>query len=166
MARHDSVPAVGVRQATAADAPAISAILHEAFSEYRRLYTDAGFAATAISAEHMQQRLTEGPVWVALVGDTMVGTAAVLEKGPDWYIRGMAVIPAARGHHIGEILLVRIEERAQENHVRRLFLSTTPFLHRAIRLYEKCGFRPTDDGPQDLFGTPLLVMEKLLIPAD
>jgi len=166
MTKDDSIPAVRVRKATATDAAAIAAILHEAFSEYRPLYTDAGFAATAISAEQVEQRLSEGPVWVALLGNAMVGTAAVVEKGSDWYIRGMAVIPAARGRHIGEILLTAIETLAQENNARRLFLSTTPFLDRAIRLYEKSGFRQTDEGPHDLFGTPLLVMEKLLIPAD
>ncbi len=41
-----------------------------------------------------------------------------------------------------------------------MFLSTTPFLHSAIRLYERFGYRRTDDGMNDLFGTPLFTMEK------
>jgi hypothetical protein len=36
----------------------------------------------------------------------------------------------------------------------------TPFLNTAIRLYEAFGFRRMNDGPHDLFGTPLFTMEK------
>jgi hypothetical protein len=41
-------------------------------------------------------------------------------------------------------------------------LGTTPFLSRAIRLYENLGFKRSDDGPLDLYGTPLFSMIKSL----
>jgi len=41
-------------------------------------------------------------------------------------------------------------------------LSTTPFLHPAIALYERCGFARTGEGPVDLAGTPLFTMTKAL----
>jgi hypothetical protein len=44
----------------------------------------------------------------------------------------------------------------------RLLLSTTPFLDRAIRLYEKFGFRRNGEPPHDLFGTPLITMDKII----
>ena len=74
----------------------------------------------------------------------------------------MAVLPTARGQRIGELLLVHVEQFAVSKGFRRLFLSTTPFLDRALRLYEKFGFRRTDEGPNDLFGTPLFTMEKAI----
>jgi ribosomal protein S18 acetylase RimI-like enzyme len=43
-----------------------------------------------------------------------------------------------------------------------MLLSTAPFLDRAIRLYERFGFRRTNEGPHDLFGTPLFSMEKVI----
>jgi ribosomal protein S18 acetylase RimI-like enzyme len=43
---------------------------------------------------------------------------------------------------------------------KRMFLSTTPFLGSAIALYERLGFTRINDGPHDLYGTPLLTMEK------
>ena len=155
-----------VRLATADDAVAISSVLHEAFREYRPRYTDAGFAATALSPELVQARIAEGPVWVVIRDNTVVATAAAIVKGPDLYIRGMAVLPSARGFRIGESLLRTIETLAEREGYRRLFLSTTPFLDRAIRLYKKFGFERTDEGLHDLFGTPLFTMEKTLVRQD
>src|SRR5579884_984035 len=155
-----------LRLATADDAAAISSVLHEAFREYRRLYTDAGFAATALSPELVQARIAEGPVWVVIRHNMVVATAAAVVKGPDLYIRGMAVLPSARGFRVGESLLATIETFAEREGYRRLFLSTTPFLDRAIRLYKKFGFERTDEGVHDLFGTPLFTMEKTLVRQD
>jgi N-acetylglutamate synthase-like GNAT family acetyltransferase len=107
-------------------------------------------------------RAKEGPLWVALHDGRMVGTASVISKGDSLYIRGMAVTPIARRKSIGNHLLSHIEDFARANSVSRLFLSTTPFLDRAIRLYEKFGFHRTDEGPHELFGTPLFTMEKIL----
>lgn len=164
---HSAQPGdVYIRLATTDDAVGISSVLHEAFKNYRPLYTEGGFAATALSPEQVQTRIAEGPVWVVIRHNTIVGTAAVTVKGSDLYIRGMAVLPTARGLGIGESLLREIETVALGNGYRRLFLSTTPFLDRAIRLYENFGFARTDEGPHDLFGTPLFTMEKTLVRRD
>jgi putative acetyltransferase len=151
---------VQVRLAEPADAPSISALLYESFVEFKHLYTEGGFAATTPPTEQILVRMGEGPVWVALVDDAIVATVSVVPKGESLYVRGMAVLPAARGNRIGELLSDRLEIYAAEHNFTRLFLSTTPFLDRAIRLYEKCGFRRTGEGPYDLFGTALFTMEK------
>jgi ribosomal protein S18 acetylase RimI-like enzyme len=74
----------------------------------------------------------------------------------------MAVLPSARGQRIGELLLGHIQTLAISQGFKRLLLSTTPFLTRAIQLYERSGFQKTDEGPHDLFGTPLFTMVKNL----
>ena len=74
----------------------------------------------------------------------------------------MAIAPDARGHGLGAQLLELVERFARRHGMTRLFLSTTPFLDDAIRLYERHGFRRTIEGPQTLFGTPLFTMEKPL----
>jgi hypothetical protein len=56
----------------------------------------------------------------------------------------------------------QVESYAAEHGYGRLFLSTTPFLDGAIALYESTGFRRTNEGPHDLYGTPLFTMEKRL----
>ena len=154
--------AVQLRLAQPADAAGIASVLLAAFEEFRPLYTEGGFAATTPAAEEIIERLQEGPIWVALHGAVIAGTVSMVLKGSELYVRGMAVLPAARGHTIGQALLVETERYASTHSCRRMFLSTTPFLSRAIRLYEKFGFRRTGEGPHELFGTPLFTMEKLL----
>ena len=85
-------------------------------------------------------------------------SAVVKQEG--LYIRGMAIVPNARGKRIGVTLLQQAESFGLERGIRRLFLSTTPFLFRAISLYENYGFTKSPSGPHDLCGTPLFTMEK------
>jgi ribosomal protein S18 acetylase RimI-like enzyme len=157
-----SATPVVVRPAVADDAPAIAAVLLESFLEFKSLYTEGGFAATTPGAEQVLVRMREGPVWVALREGVVMGTVAAVLKDDSVYVRGMAVLPAARGSGAGTALLQHVERWSVGERCGRLFLSTTPFLNAAIRLYERFGFRPTDDGLHDLFGTRLFTMEKFL----
>lgn len=153
-----------IRCAGSDDARKIASVLYESFAEFKALYTDQGFAATALGAEQVLARMREGPVWVALLETEVVGTAAAVIKSGSVYIRGMAVRPAARGSGAGTRLLQQVESWATAQGCSRLFLSTTPFLTSAIRLYERFGFRRSDDDLYDLFGTPLFNMEKTIPP--
>ena len=153
---------VDVRLATPDDAPVIAALLHQSFVEFKSLYTEGGFAATALGAEQVLARMREGPVWLALRKGKAIGTVAAVVKDQSVYIRGMAVLPAARGFGAGAKLLQQVENWACAEGYARLFLSTTPFLSSAIRLYERFGFRRMDGNPHDLFGTPLFGMQKTL----
>lgn len=145
-----------------ADATAIAKVLHESFVEYEALYTRAGFAATALSAEQILARMREGPVWLASREDRVLGTVAAVIKGQSAYMRGMAVLPGVRGLGVGVRLLEQVEHWAASQGCGRIFLSTTPFLEAAIELYERFGFRRSDEGANNLYGTPLFTMEKEL----
>lgn len=151
-----------IRLAIMDDAPSISRVLLQSFIEYKSEYTPEGFAATTPTVEQIKQRLTEGPVWVALLEGTVVATVSAVLQGESLYARGMAALPSARGHRIGKLLMDSVKDFASAHECKRLFLSTTPFLSRAIALYERLGFVRTAEGPHDLFGTPLFTMEKML----
>jgi GNAT superfamily N-acetyltransferase len=153
---------VQVRRATVEDCAAIADVLYQSFVEFKPLYTDGGFAATTPGTVQIQARMREGPVWVSLSEGVIVGTVAAVREGASAYIRSMAVLPATRGSGVGSRLLEQVEHWAADEGLARLFLSTTPFLDSAIRLYERSGFRQTEDGPHDLLGTPLFTMEKLI----
>ncbi len=151
-----------VRAATLAEAGAIAALLRQAFLAYEPLYTPAAFAATTPTADQIRQRWYEGPVWVALLAPELVGTVAAAPQAQGLYLRSMAVHPQARGQGSGQALLAHVEGYATAHGFKRMYLSTTPFLADAIRLYERCGFARSNDGPFDLCGTPRFTMEKLL----
>jgi GNAT superfamily N-acetyltransferase len=153
-------PEIQIRLAEPHDASAIAKVLYESFVEYQALYTREGFVATTPNADQILDRLREGPVWLALRDRRALGTGAAIMKGHSLYMRGMAVLPCSRGLGIGARLLEQVERWASSRDCGLLFLSTTPFLSAAIRLYEGCGFRRSNEGPRDLFGTPLFTMVK------
>jgi N-acetylglutamate synthase-like GNAT family acetyltransferase len=159
-------PGVRIRRAFLEDASAIASVLYESFAEYESSYTPEGFAVTVSNPEQVRERIKEELVWLALKDEKIVGTVGAVPKAGALYVRSMAVIPAGRGSGIGRKLLERVEEFAAERGFKRMFLSTTPFLARAIRLYERFGFRRSDEGPHDLFGTPLFTMMKSSGPSD
>jgi len=157
---------IQIRLATRADAEAIARVLAKSFVEYQLRYSAEGFTATVLNPTQIETRMTEGPIWVAFENDVILGTVSVVLKPEGLYIRGMAVDPIARGKCIGRKLLDCAEEFAVENGCERLFLSTTPFLSRAIKLYERYGFQRSSAGPDNLFGTPLFTMTRSLRTAD
>jgi len=147
-----------IRRARSADAPAIASVLRESFAEFRPQYTPEAFAATTPSSEGVLARLREGPVWLAEEEGVIVGTIAAVVESEGLHIRGMAVRPTSRGRGVGHRLLACAEAFARRRGLARLFLSTTPFLTEAIRLYERGGFRSVPSGPCEMFGTPLFTM--------
>jgi len=153
---------ITIRFAQPDDAAAIAATLRNSFVEYESLYTPEGYAATTPNEAEIRRRFAEGQTWVAESPIQIVGTVSGLPKGNSLYIRSMAVLPAARGSGLGERLLREIENFALAEGYARLFLSTTPFLYRAIRLYKSFGFTRDNEPPNDLFGTPLVTMSKTL----
>ena len=157
-----SQPNISIRLSAPSEATAIESVIFESFAEYEACYTPAAFAATTPTADTIRRRLHEGPVWVACRQDAIVGTVSAVSRGAACYIRSMAILPAARGYGIGRLLLQHVEDFAVAQGHTSLLLSTTPFLTRAIRLYERVGFRRSDDGPHELFGTALFTMMKPL----
>ena len=156
-------PGLQIRIAAPDDAAQIAATLQRSFLDYEPSYTTEAFAATVSTLAGIQERMKEGPIWVALENEMLVGTVSVVPKDEALYVRGMAVDPAARGRGTGRKLLECAEAFAIQSGCKRLFLSTTPFLTRAITLYEHYGFSRTDEGPHDLYGTPLFTMVKPLL---
>jgi GNAT superfamily N-acetyltransferase len=155
-------PEIQIRLAWPDDAAVVATVLLQSFVEFESFYTRDAFAATTPDAAHVLARMREGPVWLAFRNAEVLGTVAAVLKGELAYIRGMAVLPAARRLKVGHRLLEHVEDWAFQEGCNRLLLSTTPFLDAAIRLYEKFGFQRIAEGAQDLFGTPLFTMEKAL----
>ncbi|MBO0793447.1 MAG: GNAT family N-acetyltransferase [Ktedonobacteraceae bacterium] len=116
-----------IREATAKDAESITAVLQRAFAEYKVAFTTEAFTATTPAREHLVLRLSEGPIWVAVQEEVIIGTISAVLKSEGVYLRSMAVLPSARGQGIGRLLLKQVEEFASQHGYERVFLSTTPY---------------------------------------
>ena len=151
-----------IRLAASSDASAVANLIFQSFLEYKSSYTDEAFAATCPSSIELENRMSEGPIWMAIEDETVVGTVSGVPVGNALLVRSLAVLPSERGQGIGELLLVQVENYAYGDGFTRLVLSTTPFLTPAIRLYEQFGFRRSSEGPSDRLGTPIFTMVKEL----
>ena len=151
-----------VRRARHADAPTAAFLLRVAFAEVAALYTPEALAFTLLDPEALRQRMDEGAVWLALLGDRVVGTVSAYSRPEGLHIRSMAVHPDARGHGVGRALLAEAERFGRARGHTRAFLRTTPFLRSAIALYSRRGFTLREGGERDLHGVPLFEMEKSL----
>ncbi|HVF47021.1 MAG TPA: GNAT family N-acetyltransferase, partial [Pyrinomonadaceae bacterium] len=96
--------------------------------------------------------------------DEAVGTVSGLPEEERFYIRSMAVKPAAQGKRIGQKLLDALEKHARGSDFRKLYLYTTFVLPGARPLYEKNGFYVVrETPPEEWFGMGGIEMEKELI---
>jgi GNAT superfamily N-acetyltransferase len=153
---------VEIRLALASEAKSVAAVLEVAFFEYKPLYTPEAYRITTPDSNQIRDRWGEGPVWVAVMDGWFVGTISAVPVQEGLYLRSMAVLPEARGYGIGKSLLQHVEVYARARDFKRIYLSTTPFLLPAIRLYEHSGFQKTVEAAHDLAGTPLFTMEKYI----
>jgi GNAT superfamily N-acetyltransferase len=146
-----------IRRATAADAQGILGCLDLAFEPYRALYTLSGYADTVLAPATIYQRLAAMTVLVAeSAAGEIVGTigcqVAAVEEG---HIRGMAVCPRWQGTGTAQRLLDAAIAELRGLHCSRVTLDTTEPLRRAMRFYQRNGFRPSGR-LGDFFGMRLI----------
>ena len=135
-----------------------------AFEPYRERYSAEGFRDTVLTPSTIHDRLASMAVLVATTPDgATVGTVAWQVAGPaEGHLRGMAVLPAHVGAGVGDQLLTAAERALRERGCIRISLDTTEPLQRAIRFYEKHGYRPSGR-VSDFFGMPLVEYVKELV---
>jgi ribosomal protein S18 acetylase RimI-like enzyme len=78
---------------------------------------------------------------VALEDGEPVGVALIARRGRASRLAAMAVVPAARGRGVGEAWVRRLLEEARARGGRSMSLEVVEQNGRAVRLYERCGFR-------------------------
>lgn len=152
-----------IRRASAADAAGILRCLRLAFEPYRPSYTAEAFADTVLGPETIAGRLRIAKVFVAVSEEQeVVGTIGCQKvSAEEGHLRGMAVVPGWEGSGIAERLLLRAERELRDDGCSFVSLDTTEPLKRAIRFYEKHGFRASGR-VVDFFGMPLYTYVKRL----
>lgn len=100
--------------------------------------------------------------FVAKQGDTILGTAAMANKGDYGEVKSMFVSPDARGLGLGIKLLAHLEQHARDTGLAAMKLETGSLLKEAHSLYARGGF--TECGPFGEYeaNSSSLFMEKAL----
>lgn len=151
-----------IRRAEAGDASGVLSCLAEAFAPYRAAYSPAGFLDTVLDERTVLDRMREMTVLVAMDEQNVVaGTVGGAAQDGEGHLRGMAVRPRYAATGVAQELLDAIELELRSSGCRRVTLDTTEPLQRAMRFYERNGYRRTGI-VQDFFGMPLIEYAKLL----
>jgi GNAT superfamily N-acetyltransferase len=150
-----------VRKADLADADAILGCLGSAFAPYRERYSAEAYLDTVLEPKTMRERLARMTVFVAVdAGGCVVGTVAgALVNADEGHVRGMAVRPDWEGAGVATRLLASVESAMWARGCSRITLDTTAPLERAVRLYERNGFRRSGI-VRDYFGMQLVEFVK------
>ncbi len=151
-----------IRPAIPQDSEAVLRCLHEAFEPYRSLYSAQSYLDTTLDRDSVVHRLREMHVLIAItaVGE-VVGTVGGAANGTSGHLRGMAVLPKALGSGVARTLLDAIESYLRSLGCTVVTLNTTEPLQRAMRFYERNGYRGTGR-IGDFFGMRLIEYAKPL----
>jgi ribosomal protein S18 acetylase RimI-like enzyme len=135
--------AITIRQATIADVDGILDCLRAAFEPFREAYTDAAYKDTVLTEALLLDRLAKMTVLVALDrSGRVIGTIAYRVSGDgEGHLRGMALLPECQGHGVADQLLERAEAELMKENCSRISLDTTEPLERAMRFYQRHGYR-------------------------
>ncbi|MGC2112688.1 MAG: GNAT family N-acetyltransferase [Candidatus Korobacteraceae bacterium] len=153
---------IAIRKAIITDASGILHCLGAAFEPYRSAYTPGAYLDTVLTPETVGERLQSMCVFVAVsaADDTIVGTIACAMTGAnEGHLRGMAVLPDWQGSGVAARLLHAAEEELVRRQCSRITLDTTEPLERAMRFYEKYGYRRSGK-TSNFFGMPLHEYQK------
>lgn len=150
-----------IRRATADDCAGILGCLRAAFAPYESRYTAAGYEDTVLTPQTLQERLKTMSIFVAVSGGNVIGTIACAASGDEGHLRGMAVHPDWLGKDVARELLEVAERELRDKDCKRVTLDTTEPLQRAMRFYEKHGYRQSGR-VSDFFGMPLHEYAKTL----
>jgi GNAT superfamily N-acetyltransferase len=156
--------AFSIRPATDSDAEAILQCLQCAFAPYRNEYTAEAYLDTVLTRDTIGHRLASMNVLVAAATDgDIIGTIAASVSDADiGHLRGMAVQPEWQGKGVADQLLATAERHLRHCRCTRVTLDTTAPLRRAIRFYERHGYKASGQ-VTNFFGMALYEYEKNLL---
>lgn len=154
--------AVLVRRGTDADADAAAAVVERVLREHHLPFDPDGADADLRSPEAS----FDGFFVAVGAGGDVVGTAALVVVGDGvGELRKLFLLPEARGAGVGRALLRAVVEAARDAGLERLTLLTRDRYDRAIRLYERAGFRPAGSRRHRRDGDPGVAYEADLLAA-
>jgi GNAT superfamily N-acetyltransferase len=146
-----------LREATDGDVPAIVALIHAAFEEYRAVL-DPPSGAHNETAATVRQRMSSSRVVIALSVGTPIGCVFYEQAGDHLSFSRLAVPPAYRRHGIGRALIAYVEDRARVLNLRQVRLGVRIALPPLRAYYELLGYRLLEYHAHDGYAEPTYVI--------
>ena len=113
-------------------------VLKEAFADY---VVRIPFSPSMLARLLVHDSIDPGASKVVLSDGVAIGASLIGRRGWTSRLAGMAIVPEARGQGIGGWLLSALIDAAAERGDRHVVLEVIEGNERAIRLYERSGFR-------------------------
>ncbi|KPJ91271.1 MAG: hypothetical protein AMJ53_12000 [Gammaproteobacteria bacterium SG8_11] len=157
-----------LREYQSTDASAVSAVVLNAFDEFRHAYSD--WPAFSFRLGQFVSAANESEIIVAELNKAVVGAVAYVAAGqpkPAFYpaewsmVRMLVVEPTCRGLGIGRALTEECVNRAKRDHAPLIALHTSPLMSVALPMYERMGFRFEREIPP-IYGVPYALYVKPL----
>ena len=162
----DSRPGSGpaIRQAIAADLPAIRELTRHAYARY----VDRMDVVPAPVRNDYEAEAAAGQIWVLNLAEPAAETSAsglagvivLIEAGDSLLIENVAVSPAAQGTGLGRRLMEFAEYQARARGLSRMTLYTNEVMTENLAIYARLGYHETSRAQQD--GYRRVFMEKRL----
>jgi ribosomal protein S18 acetylase RimI-like enzyme len=150
MTTSDSTPGpLGLRRATAADLPAIRAVIDAAYARYRTrmdklpapMFRDYGPSVEA------------GTTWVT--GSPITAVLTLYPRDDHLYVENIAVDPIAQGRGLGRALMEFAEQEAGRRSLNRMALVTHEAMTENQAIYARLGYieveRRAEDGYRRIY---------------
>jgi ribosomal protein S18 acetylase RimI-like enzyme len=125
-------------------------------AEYNYGLSFEGYVAAGLHEFVMNYDPARSRVWVCEYDNKMVGFLALMDRGEAAQLRYFLIAPAFRGLGLGRKLLDQYMAFLRQCQYRSTYLWTTEEQVAAIKLYQRYGFRLSEEKASTAFGKPLV----------
>jgi predicted N-acetyltransferase YhbS len=155
---------IRIRPATMTDAPALAALIIDAFAEYRgRLKPESGALSESAATIAAELARPDHSALLALDGARPVGCVLCKPEDGDLYFGRLAVPPAQRGRGIARALIEAVEAHARRHGYPGVLLGVRIALPENQKLFASLGYVETERTAHPGFDVPTsITMRKVL----
>lgn len=129
-----------IRRANVEDAPAVFSVIQRAFIEYGRITGLSNLDALSETVEDIQKEIRTKAVFIAALGNNVLGTVRISIKGNEAYLSRFAVDNNNQNTGIGKALMNEADTYLKEMGVKKVTLHTSSKHDALMRFYYGMGF--------------------------
>jgi ribosomal protein S18 acetylase RimI-like enzyme len=152
-----------IRRAELSEVDDVKAIIQEAYKDVKKQLSRTP-AALQEGLGKIARHIQMGDQYVAIIGNTIVGTMRVKLRGQVGVVSRMAVLEKFRSRRIGTMLLEYAENLLTRNNATCIEIEVYGRIDAQLSFYEKFGYSETNRLTRE--GEEIVVMQKDLCAKD